>query len=316
MVLSMSGASLVTRAARGFSASSRAADIPEKSRYIGGNTDLRNGSMEWKLFIPSHYDGITLCPLIIMLHGCGQTADDFAVGTKMNWLGDEANCLVLYPNQASFAHMMGCWTWYSPTHQKRDSGEPELIAATIRQIQEQYTIDPNRIYIAGMSSGGATALTMGIVYPEIFAAVCVHSGLAYRSASTLYQAFDTMQAGHNGYKLSVDLLARAPPVILFHGSEDQIVNARNSQAIVRQFTQNRNLTSETITDRPPTGYPWTRTVWRNEAGEVVLENWLVESMGHAWSQGDPSGSYTDQRGPNASMEMMRFFLEHPKENTE
>ncbi|WP_276612529.1 alpha/beta hydrolase family esterase [Pseudorhodobacter turbinis] len=266
-----------------------------------------HGYLQYKLYVPSvaQRDVIEL-PLVVMLHGCGQTADDFARGTGMNALAEQLGFLVLYPDQSRRANIGGCWNWFKPEHQCRDTGEPALIASLTLQIVAEQNADEAKVYVAGLSAGASMALILGTAYPDVFAAVGVHSGLAVGAAHDAVSVMAAMQAGNPG-QCHHDQL----PTIIFHGAADKVVNARNGRFVaMRALEPYDNLVKSETKGRVRAGQDYTRTRHRVGEGRPYIEHWLVHDAGHAWSGGNPTGTYTDQTGPNASQEMIRFFLRH------
>ena len=264
------------------------------------------GQRDYKLYIPSGYDG-TPGPLIIMLHGCTQSPDDFAAGTRMNVVADAERVLVAYPAQTKAANQSKCWNWFEDADQHRGRGEPSIIAGLVGDIGDEYAIDRTRIYVAGLSAGGAAAAVMAATYPDVFAAVGVHSGLACGAAKDMASAFAAM-GGHGG------LSGQQPhgvPTIVFHGDADRTVNVRNGEAVRAQALLDPAL-PRSVQVGEAGGIRYTKTTQVDGAGLPVAEHWLLHGAGHAWSGGSPDGSYTDPRGPEASREMMRFFLQHRK----
>ncbi|MDP3547038.1 MAG: PHB depolymerase family esterase [Phreatobacter sp.] len=270
------------------------------------------GQRAYKLYVPS--GEADRRPLIVMLHGCTQSPDDFAIGTGMNRLADEHGMLVAYPAQSQSANAKKCWNWFQAKDQKRVGGEPAIIAAITRQIAGEHAFDPDRVYIAGLSAGGAAAAIMGEVYPDIFAAVGVHSGLARGAARDMPSAFTAMRAGGN------DLPARSAggdahfvPTILFHGDRDATVHPVNGDQVLAQSRAAADrLSVRRTSGTTPAGLRYTVTVEETADGQPVLEHWLVHGAGHAWSGGHAAGSFTEPRGPDASREMVRFFLANPR----
>jgi poly(hydroxyalkanoate) depolymerase family esterase len=242
-----------------------------------------------------------------MLHGCTQSPDDFAAGTRMNFLAEEQNCFVVYPEQPSGANQAKCWNWFRTGDQQRERGEPSLIAGITRQVMRDYPIDPKRVYAAGLSAGGAAAAIMAATHADLYAAVGIHSGLACGAASDLPSAFVAMRQG-GGSKIADG----EPPVptIVFHGDRDATVHPNNGDRIVEQCATAAGLKAKVISGRVPHGLAYTRTNLADAGGRAVSEHWTVHGAGHAWSGGSPAGSYTDPRGPDATREMLRFFLEH------
>jgi len=266
------------------------------------------GSRPYKLYIPSSYDGQPV-PLIVMLHGCTQSPDDFAAGTRMNRAAEAHRFIVAYPAQTGAANRQKCWNWFNAADQERDTGEPSLIAGITRQVMHDFAIDPARVYVAGLSAGGAAASIMGNAYPDLYAAIGVHSGLACGAARDMQSAFAAMQRGGEGRARSA--ARRVVPTIVFHGERDATVNARNGDAVVAQAVQGRALRTRVETGQVPNGHGYTRTLQIDADGKTLAEQWVVQGAGHAWFGGSPDGSFTDPRGPDATAEMLRFFLAHP-----
>lgn len=271
------------------------------------------GSRAYKLYIPSGYHGQAL-PLVVMLHGCTQSPDDFAAGTRMNILADEHTCFVAYPAQAASANRSRCWNWFSPGDQRRGEGEPSLIAGITQQIMGDHPVDPQRIYVAGLSAGGAAAAIMGRAYPDLYAAIGVHSGLACGAARNLLSALAAMrQYGSNSDSTwEGEAEQRVLPTIVFHGDHDSTVHPRNGDLIIAQSRKAVPADLQTSMERGQVdgGHAYTRTLHADESGRAILEQWVIHRAEHAWSGGSPAGSYTDPRGPDATREMLRFFLGH------
>ncbi|CAM4131848.1 PHB depolymerase family esterase [Roseomonas mucosa] len=254
-------------------------------------------------------------PLLVMLHGCTQSAEDFAAGTRMNQLAEEKGFLVAYPAQSGSANMQRCWNWFRPGDQQRDAGEPGLIAGMAREILREDGADPSRVYVAGLSAGGAAAAILATRYPDLFAAAGVHSGLGCGAARDLPSALSAMRQGAAGLPAPpAGAGARLVPTIVFHADGDSTVNPRNGDQIIEQLQRSLPVDWRMRVEegRVPNGHAWRRTLYADGSGRHPLEQWLVHGGGHAWSGGSPDGSYTDPKGPDASREMLRFFLEHPK----
>jgi poly(hydroxyalkanoate) depolymerase family esterase len=286
--------------------------VPDGAQFLAATFTNDAGSRPYKLYVPSGYRAGELVPLIVMLHGCTQSPDDFAAGTRMNEIAEERNALVVYPGQTGAANMQKCWNWFSKSDQGRGTGEPSLIAGITRKVMADYTVDPTRVYVAGLSAGGATAAIMGKAYPELYAAIAVHSGLACGSAHDMPSAFAAMRQGVPGKIDDPGPRTRVIPAIVFHGDQDTTVNRRNGDFVVAQATGISQLKKHVEEARVPGGHAYTRTVHTCASGHPVIEQWVIQGASHAWAGGSPLGSYTDPRGPDATKEMMRFFLEHPR----
>jgi poly(hydroxyalkanoate) depolymerase family esterase len=276
-------------------------------QFLARTHSAQAGTRHYKLYIPTSHRGQPV-PLVVMLHGCTQSPDDFATGTRMNVAAEARGCVVAYPAQPSSANQQKCWNWFNPSDQRRDQGEPSLIAGITRDIMRDYAIDPARIYVAGLSAGGAAAAIMGDAYPDLYAAVGVHSGLACGAARDMPSAFAAMQRGADGITRSG--ARRLVPTIVFHGERDVTVHPQNGESVIAQSTRNHTLRTRVENGRVPGGHAYTRTLHMQPNGISVVEKWTVHGAGHAWFGGSPAGSYTDPRGPDATGEMIRFFLTH------
>jgi poly(hydroxyalkanoate) depolymerase family esterase len=282
--------------------------VPEGARFIESTYSSPAGSRAYRLFIPSRYQEEPL-PLVVMLHGCTQSPDDFAAGTRMNFIAEQENCFVVYPAQPSEANQAKCWNWFRAADQQRGRGEPSLIAGITRQIMRDYSVDPKRVYVAGLSAGAAAAAIMGATYNDLYAAIGIHSGLACGVATDLPSALVAMRQGGSNRKI---ILGDRPPVptIVFHGDRDVTVHPNNGGQILEQSVGTMSTQKKVHRGQVPGGHAYTRTVLSDASGRGMLEHWNIHGAGHAWSGGSAAGSYTDPRGPDATREMLRFFLEH------
>jgi poly(hydroxyalkanoate) depolymerase family esterase len=299
-------AGLVGRAAR-----PRPTPLPDGARFEDRGFSNEAGSRTYKLYVPSRYKGEAL-PLLVMLHGCTQTPDDFAAGTRMNALAEEHMFLVAYPAQAQSANASKCWNWFNAGDQQRQGGEPSLIAGITRQVMGDFPVEPGRVWVAGLSAGGAAAAIMGTVYPDLYAAIGVHSGLACGAAQDMPSAFAAMQQGGKSSARHTGRIAgRVVPTIVFHGDGDTTVTAVNGDQVIAQSKNGEKFATTISRGTAPGGASYTRTIHTDGNGLTVLEQWVLHGAGHAWSGGSSAGSFTDPRGPDASREMVRFFLQHP-----
>jgi poly(hydroxyalkanoate) depolymerase family esterase len=283
--------------------------VPGGAKFVEGTYSNAAGSRTYKLFVPTGYQGQPL-PLIVMLHGCTQSPEDFAAGTRMNFIAEEQTCLVVYPAQQSNANPSKCWNWFRSGDQQRGAGEPSLIAGITRQIMQDYSVDPMRVYVAGLSAGGAAAAIMGTTYSDLYAAVGIHSGLAYGAATDMPSAFAAMRQGGSAGRHAVP--GRQPvPSIIFHGDRDTTVHPDNGVQALEQAIGATKTQKTVHRGQIPRGYGYTRTTHADGEREI-LEHWNIHGSGHAWSGGSPAGSYTDPQGPDATKEMLRFFLKNPR----
>ena len=272
------------------------------------------GALDYKLFIPEGLRDASP-PLLVMLHGCTQSPDDFARGTRMNALAQQHGYVVAYPAQAQGNNPNKCWNWFRRRDQERGRGEPAILAALARDLVRTHRLDERRVYVAGLSAGGAMAAVLGSLYPDVFAAIGVHSGLPFGVAHDVPSAFAAMKQA--GARAGGEAARQDPvPAIVFHGDRDATVDPRNGAAVIAQFggvvgaandPESRAKRSNVESGSVPGGRSYTRATYTDDEGRVVAEHWVVHGAGHAWSGGDPAGSYTDRSGPDASEQMLRFF---------
>lgn len=271
------------------------------------------GTRRYRLFVPAGYDASRPAPLVVMLHGCTQDPDDFARGTRFNEHGQRAGAIVAYPEQLATHNPQKCWTWFDRAHQAADAGEPAIVAGITREVMAGHAVDAARVYIGGVSAGGAMAVNTAAAYPRLYAAVGVHSGIPWRAAGTMAEALGVMRDGPADDAPFVAaaraLLAsggrESIPVIVFHGAADAVVNPANGRRLASQWGVAAGAKDFLRHPSVENGLAYTRDVYG-----PLAEMWMVEGLGHAWSGGSAEGTYTDPRGPDATREMMRFFLDH------
>ena len=268
------------------------------------------GERAYRLYVPAALPPGRV-PLVMMLHGCKQSADDFATGTRMNVLAERSGFIVVYPEQTARANGSNCWNWFETSDQQRDGGEPEILAGIVREVAATQPVDPARVVVAGLSAGAAMAVILGRTYPELFAAIGVHSGLPYGAAHDVGSAFAAM---HGQATQAARGNVQGIPTIVFHGDQDHTVVAVNADAVVAQALGTRPGQPAPqaclLPDERLGGRNCSRTLYLDANGRTQVEQWVVHGAGHAWSGGNPSGSFTDAEGPDASAEMLRFFLAH------
>ena len=285
------------------------------------------------IYTPTTYHVGKAVPLLVMLHGCTQTAKDFAAGTRINLLAEQYGFIVVYPQQTRKANRTLCWNWFRSTHQFRNRGEPARIAHIVQAICQntlQWTIDNNQIYVVGASAGAAMAVILGATYPDIFAAIGVHSGVEYQAVTSIISALKMMRHGGPDPVLqgrrafeAMESYKRVVPTIVFQGTHDRVVPPINGDQVVQQWMQTNHLASHglfladfknpttTTSGQVPGGYAYTVYSWKDSRGKEIQTYWKIHGLGHAWSGGSPNGSHTDPRGPNASEAMYQFFMNHP-----
>jgi poly(hydroxyalkanoate) depolymerase family esterase len=284
--------------------------VPDGAAYLARRFTCAAGSRDYKVYVPSRAEGRAL-PLIVMLHGCTQHPDDFAAGTGMNRLAEERGFIVAYPGQPASANPSACWNWFDLAHQKRDEGEPAILAGITRAVMAEFAVDPARVYVAGLSAGGAMAAILSATYPELYAAAGVHSGLPHGVAADLPSAFAAMRGASKPAPGRRRAKGRVRTIV-FHGANDGTVDPSNAEAILADARAGLSDPGQELQqDGVAGGRAYTRTIVTDARAFPHAECWAIDGLGHAWSGGSPEGSFTDAPGPDASREMLRFFLETP-----
>ena len=321
-------ATLVSLAAGlvGLASSPARGGVAAAGTVVTGQYANAYGARTYRLYIPSGYR-TQRAPLVVMLHGCTQTAADFALGTEMDAVAERETFLVLYAEQDPLANPGQCWNWFEPAHQARGAGEPSILAGMTNDVVSRYRVDRSRVYAAGLSAGAAMTVIMGATYPDLYAAIGVSAGLEYRAAANLAEALVAQQTqgpDPDGQGALAALASggakRVVPTIVFHGQLDLTVAVANGHQVLAQWAQTNDLVDDgndngsviatpasSATATVPGGYAYTRFVYNDRRGRPLMEKWLIEEMRHAWSGGSSAGSYTDAKGPKASDEMWRFF---------
>lgn len=283
--------------------------LPKEPGFYSGSFDCAAGARDYRLFIPTHKDR-TVQGLIVMLHGCTQSPEDLAAGTDMNALAETHGFIVVYPRQSESQNPMLCWNWYRAADQSRGVGEPGILAMLADDIRREFSLPNTRVFAAGISAGGAMAAILSDAYPDLFAAVGIHSGIAPGAARDLLGALAAMRGDHLtgiNWRLQADS-THAPRVIVFQGEADRVVHPSNARSIIgaaRQFLPEGRLRTETGISED--GRSYQKLTQSHPDGSSLVEAWLVDRLGHAWSGGRRGVSFTEQAGPAASVEMVRFF---------
>jgi poly(hydroxyalkanoate) depolymerase family esterase len=301
--------------------------------WTGGTVKNSSGSLEYKVWTPSGYRKGESVPLVLMLHGCTQKAEDLAAISGINDLADKEKFLVVYPEQTAAANPMRCWNWFDPKHQSRDAGEPSLLAAVIQDTRSSFSVDLQRVFAVGISAGAAMTVVMGVTYPEIFAGLGVIIGTEYKAGTTVEGGLAAMRAGgpdpnqqgllafQSAQKVSGHIKKRMP-VIAFHGTKDPYLNPVNTDQLIDQWAETNDYlddgkSNDTVTSQRfketkgsvPDGYNFTKFSYQDSAGRLLMEKWIVEGLGHAWPGSPITNAFADPKGPNATAEMWRFFKE-------
>lgn len=302
--------------------------------WVSGSVSNASGSRNYSLWVPSTYDKRKTTPLVMMLHGCMQNAENLAAISGMNLVADQNNFLVVYPEQTKEANPLRCWNWFDTKNQTRDEGEPALLAAVVEKVRSSHNVDVRRMYVAGISAGAAMAVVMGATYPDLFSGIGVMAGLAFKAGTTVETGLAAMKQGgpdpkqqgllayrEMGNKLDGKIVRRMP-VIVFHGDADPYLSLVNADQVIAQWAKTNDYLddgkdNESVKSEPvqrfegsvPAGHSYIRYVYGDRSGRLLLEKWVVKGLGHAWSGSPSAMPYADPKGPNASEEIWRFFGE-------
>lgn len=304
-----------------------------EQRWITGSAHAEGGSRHYKLWVPATLDKAAAAPLLLFLHGCTHGPDEMAEISGMNAVAEANRFLVAYPEQTRFANLLKCWNWFNPKHQSRNNGEPSILAAIVAQVCIDQKVDPDRIFVAGVSAGGAMAVIAAATYPDLFGGIAVVAGGEFKAATGVTEALsvlkhggpDPARQGQAAFEAMRDGLARRNPrrmpVIVFHGTEDDKVNPIHADQVIAQWSKTNaclaahhgengfSLSDKIVDGRVPQGHSYQQHVYTDQAGRLLMEKWIVEGLGHAWPGSPHAGAYADPKGPNASAEIWRFFTD-------
>jgi poly(hydroxyalkanoate) depolymerase family esterase len=305
-----------------------------EGKWESGSASFASASRKYKLWVPATCDPQAPSPLVMMLHGCTQKPEDLAETSGMNAVADNNNFLVAYPEQPVRANLLRCWNWFDPKHQSRGAGEPAVLAAVIEQIGSSHNVDASRVYVAGISAGAAMAVVLAATYPDLVTAVGVVAGLEFKAATSMVGGLAAMkkggpdpeQQGLVAFQTMSDGLRDKPkgrmPVTVFQGTADPYLNPLNAGQVIMQWAKTNHCLEgngagrdafdaggELISGSVPGGYRFDKHTYKDGAGRLLMEKWMVEGMGHAWPGSPVTGDFADPKGPPASKEMWRFFCD-------
>lgn len=285
--------------------------IPDGAQYLARTHRSASGARGYKLYVPGSKPKRP-AGLILMLHGCNQGADDFALGTHMNALAEKHGLVIAYPSQSARHNAASCWNWFKPAHQQRGAGEPAILASLTRKLMREFGLDRDAVFVAGLSAGGGMASILADVYPDIFSAAGIHSGVARGTARNVISAMRVMRKGGATPPGAPVFAASGARVrrIVFQGDADRTVHPSNADTIIAAAMGSDAVPAK-VGNRTVRGRGYVRSDYAGPDGAILIELWMIEDAGHAWSGGRKAGSYTDSKGPDASAQMVRFFLANP-----
>ena len=274
-------------------------EMPEGAQFLSRSHSCAQGTRNYRLYIPS-CGAAQVQGLVVMLHGCTQTPEDFARGTGMNAAAEAAGFAVAWPEQTREHNMMACWNWFEAGHQRAAQGEPAILAGLTEALRAEFGLGPKRCFVAGLSAGGAMAAILAETHPDLFGAIGVHSGLPAGAAQDMVSAFSAMRGQGSAGRAAA---ATGPRLIVIHGDSDRTVDISNAQRILGSQGEDAAPVEDA------SARPYRRRLHKDTEGRVRAESWIVAGGGHAWSGGSSAGTYTDPQGPDASKAMIRFFLQ-------
>lgn len=306
--------------------------MAEQGRWENGKAVCEAGSRGYRLWVPTGYDTRVAAPLVVMLHGCRQKAEDLARISGMNDVAGKNNFLVVYPEQTIRGNPFRCWNWFEARHQLRGMGEPAILAAVVERVRAFHNVDAERIHVAGISAGAAMAVTLGVTYPEVFSAAGMVAGLEFAAANGVLSGLKAMkqggpdpnQQGIVAFEAMRPVLGknsrRRMPIIVFQGEADSTVHPANADQLIEQWAMTNHLLAaedgkypnwavEVTCGAVPDGYAYQKSAYKDPAGRLLMEKWMVKGLDHAWPGSPVAAEYSDPRGPNASEEMWRFFCQ-------
>jgi poly(hydroxyalkanoate) depolymerase family esterase len=283
-----------------------------------------DGTQHYELYVPSSYTPSTPVPLVVALHGCTMTADSFRQLTRWDAQAEAKGFILLLPQQDSSRNQFSCWNFFQDSSMHRSAGDPARIAAVTALVENSYNVDPHRVFVTGMSSGGAMASIMGATYPDYFAAIGVGSGCEYAATAACagFRSADPTMAGQQAYR-EMGPRARPIPFIAMQGDADTTVPPANADQLVQQWLVTDDLADDGAANGSVPSTP-AKTAFGSSAGgrsytvrtyldahrAELAQYWVVRGMKHAWSGGNAAQPYSDPSGPDATAAMYAFFQNH------